>query len=386
VIPLLGGIVSRSLSLKEFSILHKDFLSQIFAQLEQTTTQTKPNLQNKNRNTLLFSILTLSLVLLLLLNISLGSVSIPIKDVFNSLTGGNSSKETWDYIIVNYRLPKAIAAILVGMGLSISGLLMQTLFRNPLAGPYVLGLSSGASLGVAIVIMGAGFLPPFLASIMLSSYGIVLASSLGSFLVLLAVLAVSQRLRDTMAILIVGLMFGSLTSAIVGTLTYFSTAEQLQKFTFWSLGNLGNLSWSSIVILSICVAIGLLLSLLSIKPLNALLLGENYARSLGMNYEKTRLIIIFATSILAGSITAYAGPIAFIGLAVPHIAKLVFQTSNHVVLFWSTLLFGAIIMLICDSISQLPGSDITLPINAVTSIFGAPIVIWLLIRKRKMMN
>lgn len=386
MIPLLGGIVSRSLSLKEFSILHKDFLSQIFAQLEQTTTQTKPNLQNKNRNTLLFSILTLSLVLLLLLNISLGSVSIPIKEVFNSLTGGNSSKETWDYIIVNYRLPKAIAAILVGMGLSISGLLMQTLFRNPLAGPYVLGLSSGASLGVAIVIMGAGFLPPFLASIMLSSYGIILASSLGSFLVLLAVLAVSQRLRDTMAILIVGLMFGSLTSAIVGTLTYFSTAEQLQKFTFWSLGNLGNLSWSSIVILSICVAIGLLLSLLSIKPLNTLLLGENYARSLGMNYEKTRLIIIFATSILAGSITAYAGPIAFIGLAVPHIAKLVFQTSNHVVLFWSTLLFGAIIMLICDSISQLPGSDITLPINAVTSIFGAPIVIWLLIRKRKMMN
>jgi iron complex transport system permease protein len=316
----------------------------------------------------------------------LGSVSIPIKDVFNSLTGGNAAKETWHYIIINYRLPKAITAILVGIGLSISGLLMQTLFRNPLAGPYVLGLSSGASLGVATVILGATLLPVSLSSILLSSYGIVLASSLGSFVVLMAVLAVAQRLRDTMAILIVGLMFGSLTSSIVGTLTYFSTAEQLQKFTFWSLGNLGNLSWSSIVILFICVTVGLLLSLFSIKPLNALLLGENYARSLGMNYEKTRLIIIFATSILAGSITAYAGPIAFIGLAVPHIAKLVFQTSNHTVLFWSTLLFGAIIMLICDSISQLPGSDITLPINAVTSIFGAPIVIWLLIRKRKMMN
>jgi iron complex transport system permease protein len=324
--------------------------------------------------------------MLMLLNISLGSVSIPIKDVFSSLIGGNSTKETWHYIIIDYRLPKAITAILVGMGLSISGLLMQTLFRNPLAGPYVLGLSSGASLGVATVILGAAFLPPFLASFLLSSYGIVLASSLGSFLVLLAVLAVSQKLRDTMAILIVGLMFGSLTSAIVGTLTYFSSAEQLQKFTFWSLGNLGNLSWSSIVILSICTIIGLLLSLFSIKPLNALLLGENYARSLGMNYEKTRLIIILATSILAGSITAFAGPIAFIGLAVPHIAKLVFQTSNHTILFWSTLIFGAIIMLICDSISQLPGSDITLPINAVTSIFGAPIVIWLLIRKRKMMN
>jgi iron complex transport system permease protein len=326
------------------------------------------------------------LVLLLLLNISLGSVSIPIKDVFNSLIGEKSGRETWNYIIINYRLPKAITAIFVGIGLSVSGLLMQTLFRNPLAGPDVLGLSSGASLGVATIVMGATFLPMGLSTVLLSSFGIILASSLGSFLVLLAVLAVSQRLRDTMAILIVGLMFASLTSAIVGTLTYFSTAEQLQKFTFWSMGNLGNLSWSSIVILSVCVVIGLLLSLVSIKPLNALLLGENYARSLGINYKRTRLIIILATSILAGSITAYAGPIAFIGLAVPHIAKLVFQTSNHTILFWSTLLFGAIIMLICDSISQLPGSDLTLPINAVTSIFGAPIVIWLLIRKRKMMN
>jgi iron complex transport system permease protein len=223
-------------------------------------------------------------------------------------------------------------------------------------------------------------------AVMLSSYGIVLASSLGSFLVLMAVLSVSYRLRDTMAILIVGLMFGSLTSAIVGTLTYFSTAEQLQKFTFWSLGNLGNLSWTSIAILFLCVLVGLFLSLFSIKPLNALLLGENYALSLGLDYKKTRLIIIFATSILAGSITAFAGPIAFIGLAVPHISKLVFQTSNHTILFWSTLLFGASIMLVCDSISQVPGGDITLPINAVTSVFGAPIVIWLLVRKRKMIG
>ena len=337
----------------------------------------------QNRNTLLFLSLTIALVLLLLLNISLGSVSIPIKDVFCSLTGGNATKETWQYIIIDYRLPKAIAAILVGMGLSISGLLMQTLFRNPLAGPDVLGLSSGASLGVATIVLGAGILPPFIASYLLSSYGIILASSLGSFLVLLAVLSISQKLRDTMAILIVGLMFGSLTFAIVGTLTYFSTAEQLQKFTFWSLGNLGNLSWESILILFLCVIFGLFLSIISIKPLNALLLGENYARSIGMNYKKIRFIIIVATSILTGSITSFAGPIAFIGLAVPHIAKLIFQTSNHTILFWSTLLLGAIIMLICDSVSQLPGSDLTLPINAVTSLFGAPIVIWLLIRKRK---
>jgi iron complex transport system permease protein len=339
-----------------------------------------------NKNTFLFSSLIIGVILLFFINISLGSITIPLKDIFNSIVNGSCSKESWNYIILNYRLPKAIVAILVGIGLSISGLLMQTLFRNPLAGPYVLGLSSGASLGVAIVILGAAFLPPFLSVFFLSSYGIILASSLGSFLVLLSVLTIAQRLRDTMAILIVGLMFGSLTSAIVGSLTYFSTAEQLQKFTFWSLGNLGNLSWNSIAILYCCVIIGLLLSVLSIKPLNALLLGENYAKSLGMNYKKTKYIIIFATSLLAGSITAFTGPIAFIGLAVPHIAKLVFQTSNHKILFWSTLLFGAIIMLVCDIISQVPGTDIILPINAVTSIFGAPIVIWLLVRKRKMMS
>jgi len=279
-------------------------------------------------------------------------------------------------------LPKAITAILVGMGLSISGLLMQTLFRNPLAGPYVLGLSSGSSLGVAFVILGAGFLPDFLSSMLLSSYGIILASCLGSFLVLIAVLLVSQRLRDTMAILIVGLMFASFTNAIVGVLTYFSTAEQLQKFTFWSLGNLGNLSWTSILVLTISVFAGLILSVFSIKPLNALLLGENYAKSLGLNIEKSRFLVIFAVSILAGSITAFAGPIAFVGLAVPHISKLVFQTSNHAVLFWATLLFGALIMLVCDIFSHLPGTDLTLPINAITSLIGAPVVIWLLLKKR----
>ena len=338
-------------------------------------------MNNTKQNTLLFALLFIGLIVLFFVNISFGSITIPFKEVYASLTGGHSSKSTWEYIIINYRLPKAITAVLVGMGLSISGLLMQTLFRNPLAGPYALGLSSGASLGVAFVILGASILPSFLSGVLLSPYGIVLASTLGSTTVLLLVLLVSQRLRDTMAILIVGLMFGSFTSAIVGVLTYFSSAEQLQKFTFWSMGNLGNLSWTSILILSICVLFGLLLSLLSIKPLNALLLGENYAKSMGLNFSKARLTIILATSIVAGSITAYAGPIAFIGLAVPHIAKLVFQTSNHTVLFWSTLLFGAAIMLICDVVSQMPGMEITLPINAITSILGAPVVIWLLVRK-----
>ena len=327
--------------------------------------------------------LTILLLVLFLLNLSFGSISIPIKEVFKSLIGENVSKTTWQYIILNYRLPKAVTAVLVGIGLSIAGLLMQTLFRNPLAGPYVLGLSSGSSLGVAFVVLGASFLPGFATSILLSPFGIIIASCLGSFFVLLAVLVVARKLKDTMTILIVGLMFSSFASAFVGVLTYFSTAEQLQKFTFWSMGSLGNLSWNSILILSIAVFAGLFLSFLSIKPLNSLLLGENYAKSLGLNYKRARLMIILATSVLAGSITAFAGPIAFVGLAVPHISKLTFQTSKHSILFWSTLLFGAIIMLICDILSHLPNSEIVLPINAVTSIIGAPIVVYLLLNKSK---
>ena len=336
----------------------------------------------KNRNTILFSSLLLLLLLTFLLNISLGQVAIPLKEVFKSLFGGHASKETWEYIIVNFRLPKAITAILVGIGLSISGLLMQTLFRNPLAGPYVLGLSSGSSLGVAFVILGAGFLPSFFAQFLLSPYGIILASCLGSLLVLVMILIVSQSLRDTMSILIVGLMFSSFTGAIVSVFTYFSSAEQLQKYTFWSMGSIGNLSWQNISILAVCTLLGLLLSLLSLKSLDALLLGENYAKSMGLNITKSRYIIIFATSVLAGSITAFAGPIAFIGLAVPHLAKLLFKTSNHKVLFGATLLVGSIIMLFCDTVSQMPGFDFTLPINAITSIIGAPIVIWLIINKQ----
>lgn len=325
--------------------------------------------------------LSLLLLLTFLLNISFGQVAIPLKEVFKSLLGSTASKDTWEYIIFNFRLPKAITAILVGIGLSISGLLMQTLFRNPLAGPYVLGLSSGSSLGVALIILASNILG---FGIMNLDASIILASCLGSFLVMLLVLIISQRLRDTATILIIGLMFSSFTSAIVSVLTYFSSAEQLQKFTFWSMGNLGNLSWQNIFILFIAVLFGLLLSLLSIKSLDALLLGENYAKSMGLNVKKSRYIIIIATSILAGSITAFAGPIAFVGLAVPHLAKLLFQTSNHKILFWSTILIGGILMLFCDMISQLPGLDFTLPINAITSIIGAPIVIWLLIRKKNL--
>ena len=318
------------------------------------------------------------------INISLGTVYIPIKEVFNGLIGITINNEPWQFIIQDYRLPKAITAILVGSGLGISGLLMQTLFKNPLAGPFVLGITSGASLGVALIILGSGLFGGLLASLLISKWTYVIAASLGSFLVLLSVMIVASKVKDTMAILIIGLMFASITAAIVSVLSYFSSAEQLQEYVFWGLGSIGNLAWDEIIVLFIIYSIGMLLSIASIKNLNTLLLGENYAKSLGLNIKQTRLIIIIATSLLAGTITAFAGPIAFIGLAIPHLTRQIFDTSNHKILLPAVFLFGAIIMLICDTIAQVPNSDLTLPINAITSLVGAPVVIWLLVRKRKM--
>ncbi|MGB5417305.1 FecCD family ABC transporter permease [Algibacter sp.] len=339
---------------------------------------------DKKTYQLSFIILIAILIGCFFMNISLGSVSIPLKAVFNSLIGNPIEHETWQHIIRNYRLPKALTAIIVGSGLGISGLLMQTLFRNPLAGPFVLGISSGAGLGVALVILGSGIFGGVFAAIFASKWGVVIAASSGSFLVLLAVLMVSIKVRGTMAILIIGLMFASITSAIVSVLSYFGSAEQLQQYVFWGFGSLGDLSWDDLLILFIIYSIGIILAVASIKSLNTLLLGENYAKSLGLNIKRSRLLIIFATSLLAGTITAFTGPIAFIGLAIPHITRQVFNTSNHKTLLPAVFLFGAIVMLICDSIAQLPNSDFTLPINAITALIGAPVVIWLLVRKRKM--
>lgn len=338
----------------------------------------------KNTYYIQFTGLVLILIICFIINISLGSVSIPLRDIFTSLFG-SIDNSNWEIIVTNFRLPKAITAILVGSGLGISGLLMQTLFRNPLAGPFVLGISSGASLGVALVILGSGLFGGFFATALISKWSIVIAASLGSFLLLLAVLAVSSRVRDTMAILIIGLMFGSITAAVVSVLSYFSTAEQLQQYIFWGFGSLSNLSWQELFIFFCIYSIGLLLSIASIKGLNTLLLGDNYAKSLGLNLKQSRFIIIFATSLIAGTITAFAGPIAFIGLAIPHLTRQIFKTSNHKILLPAVFLFGAIVMLICDCIAQVPTSDYTLPINAITALIGAPVVIWLLVRQRKMM-
>lgn len=324
----------------------------------------------------------LGLICFFLLNISLGSVNIPFAETFKILLGQSSENPGREYIILNYRLPKAITAVLTGSGLAVSGLLMQTLFRNPLAGPYVLGLSSGAGLGVALVILGGSVLG--MTQFFLSSWGIIIAASLGSFLVMLAVIAASYRLKNTMAILIVGIMFAAFTGAIVSVLSYFSSSEQLQKYVFWSFGSLGNLSSLELGILFFCWLLGIVLAIFCLKTLNALLLGESYAKSMGAPIRKNRLLVIVATSLLAGSITAFAGPIAFVGLAVPHLVRIIIPVSNHLILMPAVIITGAILMLICDSIAQLPGSELTLPINAVTSMFGAPIVIWLLMRKKKL--
>ena len=336
------------------------------------------------KNTIYLLLGVLILLLFVTLNISLGSVNIPLKEIMASLFHGDVEKETWKYIILEYRLPKAITAVLVGSGLALSGLLMQTLFRNPLAGPYVLGLSSGASLGVAIVILGGAIFGGVFSTFFFSKWTLVIAASLGSVLVLLAVLATSFRVKDTMTLLIIGLMFASLTSAVVSVLSYFSPSESLQKYVFWSFGSLGNLSWQEVLILFIFWISGILISIFCIKNLNSLLLGEKYAKSLGANLKKTRILVILATGLLAGSITAFAGPIAFIGLAVPHLIRQIITKNNHLILFPAVALGGAILMLICDSIAQLPGSNTTLPINAITSLIGAPVIIWLLVRKKKL--
>ena len=331
-----------------------------------------------------FALLGVLLIGATLANLSLGSVHIPLGDTLKALTGAETGRESWGYIIWNYRLPKALTAILVGGGLSLSGLLMQTLFRNPLAGPFVLGVSSGASLGAALLIMGASLLGGISGGYLASDLALAIASGMGSLLVLLTVLLVSARLKDAMALLIVGLMFGSITAALVTVLSYFSPAEQLQQYIFWSYGSVGNLSWNQVGLLGIFFLLGTGISVALLKALNALLLGEKYAATLGISLPITRNWTIIATGLLAGGITAFAGPIAFIGLAVPHLARQLLGSQDHRTLLPGVLLYGGILMLVCDIVAQIPYSAYVLPINAITSLVGAPVVIWLLVRRKRM--
>jgi iron complex transport system permease protein len=299
------------------------------------------------------------------------------------LSGADRSNTVWTTILFNFRLPKTIAAILAGFALSVSGLQMQTVFRNPLAGPDVLGVSSGASLGVALVVMGFG---DFLLSedlTYLGSWVQIVAAWIGAGVVLFLIMIVSLRLRDIMTILILGILFGSATSAFISIMQYFSPQSLLKAFVIWSMGNLGNLTAVQLRVLSISLGAGLIITLITLKVMNAMLLGDSYAKSMGVNIKGARILIFLSTSLLSGSITAFCGPVAFIGIAVPHLARLIFGTANHYILVPASMMLGAILILFADIISQIPGSGMVLPINSVTAILGIPIVIWVIIYNRR---
>jgi iron complex transport system permease protein len=330
---------------------------------------------------LFFACLLFLVVCLLILDIFLGSVSIKASDVIKAIfTNTDSNFET---IILKFRLPKAITALTVGIALSLSGLQMQTVFRNPMAGPDVFGISSGASLGVAFVILGfsANISPDSIKGF--GNWILVAASWAGAGAVMILIMFISSRVKDIMTILIIGIMLSSGISAIVTIMQYFSNETMLKAYVIWTMGSLGNLTSSQLNVLLICVSVGVFMSLISSKMMNALLLGENYAGSIGLNVRYARIVVFICTSILAGSVTAFCGPIGFIGIAVPHIARILFKTSDHKILIPGTILTGGAVMLASDIISQLPGSESILPINSVTSLIGVPVVIWVILRNRK---
>ena len=322
-------------------------------------------------------ILALCSIGLFILDLALGSVAIPFGEVIEALLGKSTGDTPFKTIILEFRLPRATTAVIVGAALPVSGLLMQTFFQNPIAGPYVLGISSGASLGVAILILASSFF-----GIAYYSWSLVVFAAVGGGLVLLLVLAVSLRVRDVATLLIVGLMVGSAVSAVVTVLEYFSGEAELKRFMLWSFGNLAGVTKAELYILLPIVVVSLLWSISLAKPLNALLLGEAYAKSMGIPLANIKWQLLVVTAILAGSVTAYCGPIGFVGIAVPHIARMLFRTSQHWVLLPNTILIGIVILLICDIVSQVPGQSITLPINAITALFGAPMVVWIVLRRR----
>lgn len=338
---------------------------------------------NTGQRTFIWIIIIVFLIVLFFADIFLGSVNIPVWDVIKIIFTGHHDNPEYSTIILQFRFPKAITALLAGFALSVSGLQMQTIFKNPLAGPYVLGISSGASLGVAILVLGVSSAGIFSQMGIMSSWVIALSAWIGSGLILILILAVSSRVKDIMTILILGMMFGSATSALVGILQYFSNETMLKAFIIWTMGSLGGVSIKQLYVLIPGVLVGLMIAFISVKMLNALLLGENYAKSMGLNIKLSRFLIFLSTSLLAGTITAFCGPIGFIGIAVPHLARMIFKTANHAILLPASLVIGGIVLLLSDIISQLPGKESSLPINSITALVGIPIIIWIIIRKQK---
>ncbi len=322
---------------------------------------------------------------LFLLSLAVGSVKIPLPQIVTILLGGEPSRATWTKIVWDVRLPRALTAVLAGSALAVSGLQMQTLFRNPLAGPFVLGIGSGASLGVAIVVLLAGTTgATLLAGIGIQGdFGIAVAASVGSGVILSLVVLVSRRV-ETMTLLILGLMFSYIAGAIVSVLIYFSVPERVQSYLSWTFGSFGGVTWGQMRIMLPLIVVGLLLAWLLAKSLNVLLLGEGYARTLGLHVRRARFLIILSTAVLTGTITAFCGPIVFIGVAVPHLCRSLFGTSDHRILLPTTMIMGAIVALIVDFIAQVPGRQLVLPLNAVMALVGAPIVVWVILRQRNL--
>ena len=330
----------------------------------------------QKRNTILFSALYLLMLILFAIDMMVGSVGVSAGEVWATLTGGECDPIKAK-IIIDVRLMKAIVAILAGAALSVSGLQMQTLFRNPLAGPYVLGVSSGASLGVALFILGAPLFG-WTSTSAFSSLGVAGAAWIGSAAVLALVASVSQRIKDIMVILILGMMIGSAVSAIVQIMQYLSNEEALKSFVVWTMGSLGDVTSSQLMLVAPAILAGLGIAVAAIKPMNLMLLGEAYARTMGLNIRRTRLLILLSTTLLAGTVTAFCGPVGFIGLAIPHLARILFQNADHRILIPASALTGSVALLVCDIISKL----LTLPVNTVTALLGIPIVVWVVIRNK----
>ncbi|MCE5332232.1 MAG: iron ABC transporter permease [Bacteroidales bacterium] len=330
----------------------------------------------QSRNFILFFSLSFLTMGLFLADLAWGSIHISLNEIIATFTG-NGQNGINSEILLNFRLPKAITAVLAGASLSVAGLMMQTLFRNPLADPYILGISSGASLGVALITMASAFLPVVLVN---SGWAMILAAVIGAALVLLLVVGVSFRIQNAVSLLIVGIMFGTIAGSIVSVLQNFSNPDAIKLFVMWTFGSLSAVTWTYMQVLLPVSFIGIGMAFLLQKRLDGLLLGENYARGLGVPIMQTRFLIVIATGLLAGGITAFTGPIAFVGVAIPHIARGIFRTSSHKILLPATVLCGASLLLVCDIISQIP--TYTLPINTISSLFGAPIILWIILKRK----
>ncbi len=330
---------------------------------------------------LLYIYLTLILLFLIIINLSLGSVIIPIKSLLSIITNTDTPQYVKD-IVISFRVPKVITAIMAGAALSVCGVQMQTLFRNPLADPYILGISSGAGLGVAIYVMGASVMGLSMDSSLISNLGIASSAWLGAAAITTIILIVSLKLKDNISLLIFGIMLASVVSAIISLIQYLSSASSLKSFVVWTMGSFSGLSYNQIIILTVLLIVGMGISIYNIKDLNTLLMGEIYSKNLGVKLQKTRLRILVATTLLAGGVTAFCGPIGFIGIAVPHISRMIFKNSNHKILLPASALVGSIIMVLADTVAQLPGSSGVIPINTVSALIGVPVIFAIILKNR----